>query len=178
MKVKDIYATLAIIFATNFKGVIEKDKFEKIPPNWILTNETNENKKAHELWHKAIKSNYDEIVKDYENLKRYFEMSYYKLINDIEVQLFYDKSRYQKPFSTLNASHASNMLALLGAILKLHDEKSHIFLGRYLSEYFMESFRGLAEILKTESKSDYYKALGWFLDDYLNMIKITLGLKI
>ncbi|NLK66484.1 MAG: hypothetical protein GX282_03310 [Campylobacteraceae bacterium] len=179
MKVKDIYAMIAIIFATNFKGVIEKDKFDKIAPNWVLKNETEENKKAHELWHKAVKSEYSEIEKDYESLKHLFEMSYYKLINEVDVKLFFEKARYQKPFTELNASHSANMLALLAAIFKVHtDEKAHNFLGLYLTNYFMESFRALAESLKKDAKSDYYKALGWFLDDYLKMIKITLGLKI
>ena len=179
MKVKDIYAMMAIIFSTNFKGVIEESKFQSIAPNWILKNETQENKIAHEFWHKAIKGDYNDIEKDYESLKEFFEMSYYKLISEMDVKLFFDKIRYQKPFSDLNSSHASNMLALLAAIFKEHkDEKVHNFLGLYLTNYFMESFRALAEVLKTNSKSDYYKAMGWFLDDYLKMINVTLGLKI
>lgn len=179
MKVKDIYAMIAIIFATNFKGVIQKDKFGSIAPNWVIMNETQENKVAHEFWHKAIKSDYTEIEKDYENLKEFFEISYYKLVSDIDVKMFFDKIRYKRPFDDLNSSHSANMLALLAAIFKEHkDEKVHNFLGLYLTNYFMESFRALAEILKTNAKSDYYKALGWFLDDYLKMIKTTLGLKI
>lgn len=178
MKVRDIYSMIALIFSANFREVTPQDKFESLPPKWILMNETNENKNAHEFWDEAKSESYDDIVADFESLKPYFEMSYYKLINDIEVQLFYDKSRYKKPFSTLHASHASNMLALLGAIFKVHDEKTHMFLGNYLTNYFMESFRALAEVLKTQSKTNYYKSLGWFMDDYLKMIKITLKLKI
>lgn len=178
MKVRDIYSMIALILSANFKEVTPKENFQKLPPKWIIVNETDENKKAHEFWELAKNESCDDVKEDFENLKQYFEMSYYKLINEIDVQLFYDKSRYQKQFSTLNASHASNMLALLGAIFKVHDEKNHMFLGRYLSEYFMESFRALAEILKSESKTNYYKSLGWFLDDYLKMIKVTLGLKI
>ncbi|NLY03480.1 MAG: hypothetical protein GXZ15_01345 [Campylobacter sp.] len=178
MKVKDIYSMIALIFSANFQNVIEKEKFENLPPKWLLTNESKENKKAHELWDMAKSESYEDIEKDFKELKPYFQMSYYKLINEIEVQIFYDRSRYKKPFSTLNASHASNMLALLAAIFKVHDEKTHQFLGEYLTIYFMESFRALAEILKTQSKTSYYQSFGWFMDDYLKMLKITLKLKI
>ncbi|MSN97017.1 hypothetical protein F1B92_07570 [Campylobacter sp. FMV-PI01] len=179
MKVKDIYAMISIIFATNFKSIIERDKFDNIAPNWILKNESDENKKAHEFWHKAINSDYDEICKDFENLKDCFDISFFKLVNDTDLTLFYEKIRYKKPFLDLPSSHSANMLALLGAIFKSDDnDKTHNFLGLYLSNYFVLSFRALSEHLKIYAKSDYYKAMGWFLDDYLKMIKITLGLKI
>ncbi|CZE47814.1 hypothetical protein [Campylobacter geochelonis] len=179
MKVKDIYAMIAIIFATNFKGAIEEDKFKKLAPAWVLKNETDENKKAHEFWQKALKEDYSAVLKDFEELKKAFEMDFFKLISDMDVTLFFEKARYQKPFKELKASHSANMLAFLAAIFKSDtDEKTHNFLGLYLTNYFMESFRGLAAYLKANAKSDYYKALGWFLDDYLQMIKTTLGLKI
>ncbi|MCR8685505.1 hypothetical protein [Campylobacter ureolyticus] len=179
MKVRDLYAMICVIFATNFKGVISEDNFKKMAPKWILQNETLSNKTAHEIWQKALKEDYSEICKDYENLKKFFKMDYYCLISKTDMSLFFEKLRYQKPFKELDESHAANMLAFLAVILKSDDgEKTHNFLGLYLTKYFMESFRALSEILKTKSKSDYYKALGWFLEDYLNMLKTTLGLKI
>lgn len=179
MKVKDVYAMIAIIFATNFKEALSQEKFEKIAPNWIIKNETEENAKAHEYWHRAIKGNQKDIERDFENLKEFFEMDKFKLISDSDVELFFNKQRYKIPFKNLKSSHSANMLAFLAAVFKQDsDEKTHQFLGFYLTKYFMESFRGLAEHLKVNAKSDYYKAFGWFLDDYLKMIKITLGLKI
>ncbi|PSM51288.1 hypothetical protein CBLAS_1064 [Campylobacter blaseri] len=178
MKVKDLYAMIAIIFATNFKEAISEDKFSKLAPNWIVKNETKENEKGHEYWHKAIKGIQKDVEEDFKNLKEFFAMDSFKLVSEIDVKMLFEKQRYQAPFKEFKNSHSVNMLAFLAAIFKNDsDEKTHLFLGLYLTKYFMESFRGLAEHLKVNAKSDYYKALGWFLDDYLKMIKITLGLK-
>ena len=55
MKVRDLYAMICVIFATNFKGIISEDNFKKMAPKWILQNETTANKTAHEIWQKALK---------------------------------------------------------------------------------------------------------------------------
>lgn len=178
MKLKELYSVIAIIFATNFKGVISEENFKKISPNWVIKNETQNNQIGSELWQKALKSDYNELIEDYENLKSVLDMSYFKLVSQTDLTLLYEKTKYQKPFE-LSPSHSANMLAFLVATLKQDvDEKTHNMLGLYLSEYFVLSFRALASHLQIHAKSDYYKALGYFLADYLNMIKISLGLKI
>ncbi|MCZ6160328.1 hypothetical protein [Campylobacter ureolyticus] len=179
MKVKDVYAMIAIIFATNFKGVIDENNFKKMAKKWIIQNETKANKTGSELWSKGLKEDYNEICKDYDSLKEFFYMDYYRLINKTDIALLFEKARYNKPFKDLDESHASNMLAFLAAILKSDDdEKTHNFLGLYLTKYFMESFNALSKILQTKSNTNYYKSLGYFLEDFLHMLKTTLGLKI
>lgn len=186
MKVSEILGVICLIFASNFKGVIEKEALAKIAKKWILINQNSENKTAHEFWEKFLAKKDEnleavlaEISADFENLKPNFEISHFKLISETDMKLFFEKVRYEAPFKELSLSHASNMLAFLMAILKHDtDEKTHNLLGFYLTKFYMPSFRALASVLQINAKSDYYKALGWFLADFNKMIKDALGLKI
>ncbi len=141
-------------------------------------NKTKENLNGYEFLTKAHSESYEDILNDFENLKSSFEMEYYRFIDDIFVSEFFEKSRFISPFKELKNSHASNMLMFLGSVFKYdNDEKMHFLLGKYLCEYLMPSLRMLAKNLQISAKSNYYKAIGWFLEDYCNVIKISLGLK-
>lgn len=186
MKLKELYSVVCIIFASNFKGVIDKEHFDKLAKNWVVVNQNPQNKTGHEFWAKFLENrdkNSDETLKkigaDFELLKPSFDIDTFKLISETDITLFFEKFRYKRPFANLKACHAANMLAFLAAVLKHdNDEKTHNLLGLYLTKFYMPSFRALANTLQTEAKSDYYKAFGWFLSDFNKMIKDSLGLKI
>lgn len=178
MKLKELYSVLCIVFASNFKRVISEDNLRKMQKNWIITNETDENKKGHDEWHLALTESISDIEADFKELSSSFDMAFFKLISETDVTLFYEKLRFQKPFNELPSSHSANMLGLLSAILKHdEDEKTHNLLGLYLTNYLIFSARALASHLQINAKSHYYKAMGYFLADFCNMIKITTGLK-
>ena len=179
MKVGELYSVMCIIFATNFKGVIAKEHFEKLANKWIVINENEENKKGQKLWESAKNSDYNEISADYERLKEAFDISYFKLLGTSDVTVFFEKCRYKKPFSDLPDAHAANMLGLLAAIFKQHsDEKSYNTLGLYLTKFIIPNFSALASHLQINAKSYYYKALGYFLADFCKVVTNSLGLKI
>ena len=179
MKVGELYSVMCIIFATNFKGAISKENFEKLASKWIIINENPENKNGQELWAGVKNSDYEGICADFENLKEAFDMSYFKLISASEVSVFYERCRFKKPFADLPDTHAANMLGLLAMIFKQDtNEKSHNILGEYLTNFIMPSLRGLAGHLQINAKSDYYKAFGYFLADFCVVVKNSLGLKI
>ena len=178
MKIGELYGVICIIFASNFRSTISETDLRKMSKNWILTNETIENKTAHEHWHNALKEDVADIKADFYALKGAFEFSYFKLVNETDFTLFFEKVRYEAPFKELNNSHDSNALAFLSSVLKHdNDEKTHAILGLYLTDYFILTARALAQHLQTHAKSEYYRAMGWFLGDFCNMIKLSLGLK-
>lgn len=178
MKLSELYSVMSLIFAANFNSAIDENKFEQIQENWLVKNETDENKKGHKYLAKAKQMPYKDLCMDFDLLKPKFELDYYKLISNIEIELFFEKARFVKPFSSLKSCHVSNMLSFLAAVFKQDkDEKTHILLGKYLTEYLISSLRALASDLQVSAKSDYYRAMGWFLQDYCNMVKISIGLK-
>ncbi len=179
MKLGELYSVICIIFATNFKGVIDEQKLRGLGKNWIIVNKNIENKNGHELWQKVQSEDYAALGRDFEALKGAFEMDFFKLISESEVELFYEKCRFKKPFAELKSAHAANMLALLAMIFKQNtDAKSHKILTLYLAQFIIPSFSALATHLQINAKSSYYKALGWFLADFCHVVKETLGLGI
>ena len=179
MKLGELYSVICIIFATNFKGVIDEQKLRSLGKNWIIVNKNIENKNGHELWQKVQGEDYAAIERDFEALKGAFEMDFFKLISESEVELFYEKCRFKKPFAELKNAHAANMLALLAMIFKQNtDAKSHKILTLYLVQFIIPSFSALATHLQINAESSYYKALGWFLADFCCVMKETLGLRI
>lgn len=179
MKVGELYSVMCLIFATNFKGVIDKNHFENMAKNWIVKNDNAENIKGHEYWEKSIKNeNYENVVKDFESLKDSFDTVYFKLNDSAKVDDFFKNIKFKKPFEELNSSHISNILVLLSGILKQDkDEKSHMLLGYVLTQYYIHPARALASYLQENANSDYYKAIGYFLADFCNLLKTSLALK-
>jgi len=178
MKLGELYGVMAVIFATNFKGVIAEENLRKMSKNWIIKNETDNNRLGHEHWEKALGENIEAIKADFEALSPAFDFAFFKLVSETDATLFFERLRYKKPFSDLPAAHSANMLACLNAILKVDkDEKAHFVLGDFLTNYFIFSARALGEYLQINAKTDYYKAMGYFFSDFCNMIKISLGLK-
>lgn len=180
MKVAELYSVMCVIFATNFRNIIDEKHFKNLSKNWIVKNDNENNIKGHKCWQKAIENeNLDFIRKDFERLKDSFDTIYFKFNDEKKVDDFFNNIRFKKPFDELNSSHISNMFALLSAILKQDkDVKSHTVLGYYLTEYFIYSARALASHLQENANSNYYKAMGYFLDDFCHLLKLSLGLKV
>ncbi|WP_033916401.1 hypothetical protein [Campylobacter sputorum] len=179
MKVAELYSVICVIFATNFRNVIDKEHFSKMSKNWIVKNDNVDNIKGHECWEKAVENESLEMIKkDFESLKDSFDTAYFKFNDEKKVNEFFGNIKFKKPFDELSSSHMSNILALLSAILKQDkDEKSHTLLGYYLSEYFIYPARELSLHLQKNANSNYYKAMGYFLADFCHLLKTSLGLK-
>ena len=179
VQLKQVLSLMSFIFAKNFADAISADDLEKLPPSWILKTKNPENEKGVNLWQKTIKEKNTQSIKDdFEALKNDFDLSNFGRIDEKKLEDFYSKLNFVKPFKELKATHASNLLAFLGAILKQDDnEQSHTLLGICLSEYCLPSIVLLAKKLQNDAKSDFYKAMGEFVIDYFKYIKEILGLR-
>lgn len=178
MRIGDLYAVICIIFISNFKNVIEENQLRKLSKKWIIVNENPQNKKGHEFWENGLNDDYELIKQDFINLQNAFDISFFKLTCQTDLTLFYEKCRYEKPFKELSSTHSANMFAFLSAILKQDkDAKMHDLLIVYLAKYFMPSFNALSSYIISNSKSNYFKALGYFLDDFCFSLKEILRLK-
>ena len=179
MRIGDLYAVICIIFISNFKSVIDEKQLKKLGKKWIVINENPQNKKGHEFWEKGLDEDYTLIKNDFSNLQNAFDISFFKLVSQTDITLFYEKCRYEKPFKELSSTHSANMFAFLSAVLKQDkDQKTHDLLVLYLAKYFVPSFIALATYMISNSKSNYFKALGYFLDDFCFSLKEILKLKI
>lgn len=177
MTLAEIYSLLTLAFASNFKSTPHRDDFKNLKPNWLIQNETFENKTGRELWQKAIKNaDFKAIEADFKSLDRYFDMSYFMLINENDMNEYFAKLRYEVLFKDIKSSHISNLLGFVFSSLKssLKDGNSKE-LAKFLDDKFLESAIAFSYELKTHASSDFYKALGYLFADYLNMLKLSVG---
>lgn len=178
MKLGDLYAVMALIFSANFRVATTEENFKKINQNWLIKNETKENKKGHEMLAKAIKEDYEILQKDFENLKEFFEFEYYKLVSESDVENYFEKIKFVKSFKDLKSSHACNMLSFLAACFKINNNaKTHALLRNFAKDYLLQTLEALAINVQNNAKGSYYKALGYFLSDYCNMLRISLKIE-
>lgn len=177
MTIGEIYSVLSLIFASNFKQSINKEDFSKLSPNWLLQNETLENKKGRELWQSCIKnSDITKINRDFFELNKFFDLTYFMLLYRSDMDEFFLKHRYQTAFDELSSTHISNLLLFLSSAIKLdRDEKSHNLLINFTNDKLLPSAKALGFEIKTNAQSDYYKAIGWLFLDFCNMLEISLG---
>jgi hypothetical protein len=99
--------------------------------------------------------------------------------SDEEIEHLYKQLNFDKPFTTLRATHVSNMFALLSTIFKNNtNEKTHTILGMYLVDFFLPSLVLFAKFLRYNAKTPYYQAMGEFIMDFIKTLKTNLGLKI
>lgn len=177
---KDGLALVSAIFARNFESVISEDDFDKMPKTWLFHTKNDENKIGEEFWQKAMTNkNLDLIKDDFDSFNADFDLFNYGVLDKEKLEKLFKEIKFQSPFKNLEPTHASNLFALLSAVLKADKtEQSHIILGLIISEFCIPSVILLAKNLQNKAKSDYYKSLGFFISDYFIYLKEILGLKV
>ena len=183
IKMSEALALGALVFAKNFSAPAGEKELENLAPNWFIKTENPENERGAALLKTAAEAKDKAalaaaIKADFEAFAPKFELDSYGYIGEKKVEAFYEKIKFKKPFATLRASHASNMLALLAVIFRQDkDEATHNALGMWLADFVLPSAFLLARDLAKDAKSEYYMALGEFMADHFKHIKSALGLR-
>lgn len=176
MKLRELFSTMAAIFAVNFKDVLPENELMKISKTWVISNDSKENKKGREIF--ALERNYKLIKADFLGLKQALNAEYFGLFGESEIIEFYNQINFKKPFGELKASHFANLSALLSLIFKEEaNEQTQVVLGLFLTKYYSKFAKNLGTYLSKNSVSNYYQAMGYFLLDFNTILKENLGLK-
>lgn len=164
MKLRDLLSVTALIFAANFKQVIEEESFKNLNKKWLLQSDNEECEKGNELF--ALPCSYEDLQKDFEKLKKYFDLSIFMKIDNFKILEFYEVVSYGRK---LQPCQVSNLLLYISESLKARKDRD---LNKFLSSYFLESAEDLSFVLIKEARSSYYKALGYYFKDFLNLLKM------
>lgn len=173
MKLNEVYSTTSLIFVSNFKEPIKEDAYKKLKDTWIITNESTYNKEGRAL----IKNldDYKNVLSDFNTLKESFNLEFFKILDPLRVDEFFNKARFNKPFDDEPNTHISNILGFVAMLLKL--DPNSFMLRNFLKEIVITNAKPLGDFIILNAKGKYYKALGFFLLDFLNMLSISFKLK-
>lgn len=164
MKLRDLLSVTALIFAANFKQVIEEESFNNLNKKWLLQSDNEECQQGNELF--ALPCSYEEIQEDFARLKKYFDLSIFMKIDNFKILEFYEVVSYKR---LLQPCQVSNLLFYISETLKEGKDRD---LHKFLASYFLESAEDLAFVLIKEAKGSYYKALAYYFKDFLNLLKM------
>lgn len=179
MTLGEIYSIVALIFASNFKSGLTRDKFERINDDWILKNETLENLNGRKFWYKSLNTeNYIDINKDFKQLNKFFDLVYFMQISRQTMDSYFLKLRFEPIFDELSTTHISNFMAFISSCLKHNfDDRSFLLLRDFINDYFLPNSIPLSHEIRYNCSTNYYKALSYFLEDFCNMLSISFNLK-
>ena len=182
MKKSQIYSVVCKIFAFNFAFSPAQNLLDEIKknPNWILRSSNEANIKGGEFYLKSLSGESAQIIKsDFENLKKYFSADFFFEKESEILTKLYEKCGFSPNLKTSSIDSVTNEFSFLSAFLELEaskdrNETAAIFLGVHL----LPLIERLAPILQKEAKSDYYKAFGYFLEDFALIIEANLKIKV
>lgn len=164
MKLRDLLSVVSLIFSSNFNQIIDQNSFKNLNKNWLLQTDSTDCENGNKFYLSDL--NYENAEQDFEKLKRYFDLSIFMKIDNFKILEFYSVVNYER---VIKPCQISNMLIYISQALK---EKNDRDLEKFLNSYFLDSANDLAFILIKESKSTYFKALGYFFKDFLNLLKM------
>lgn len=178
IKLNDVLCIMGNFFIKEFTSPADVEELAKIPDEWIIKTKTLENEKGIEFLKKAkVMPNFEEIKQDFDNFEDKFNLDYFKVISEQDVDEFYKQINFKKPLD-LKSSHVANMLILLNILFKQDNNKNvHLILGQFLTNFCLPSIILLAKNMQKEAKSYFYKAVAELLIDYFKYIKEILGLR-
>ena len=181
MKIFEIYSMVCKIFALNFALAPNQILLNELRknPKWILQNQSEANLKGNELYLNALNNeNFSIISADFDNLKKYFNVIFF-FENEGEILTkFYAKCGFEPNLSTSTIASATNEFSFLAAFFALEPSKENnkiIFL--FLGVHLLPLAQKLAKILQNEAKSDYYRAFGYFLSDFSEILQKSLKIE-
>lgn len=179
MTLRDLYSVICLIYASNLKESINQTNFAKLSKTWMIKNENEENIAGRKCWKNALENENEQVIKDdFLHLQHCFDAKFFGLVDENKLSEFFLKIQFKAPFDGLKSTHFANLFVCLSLIIK-NDKNinSHAVLGYFLSEFFIHFARKFAKYLQDNAKTQYYKALGYFLGDFCKLIKQSLSLK-
>ena len=109
-------------------------------------------------------------------LKPKFQADFYFKNASEDLAKFYEALKFEPKMGEV--SSISNQLILIASILKNElDEKMRKILVGFLISYFLPYASALAPDLQKSAQSAFYKAMGYFLQDFYEVLMAIFSIK-
>ncbi|WP_169755097.1 hypothetical protein [Campylobacter curvus] len=179
MRVGEVYSVVAMALAANFNEILDVAQFMRIKKSkgWIVQNKTHASKVGGEFYAKFLKDESSAaLCDDFVLLKPKFLASHYFPSAKDDLAKFYKSIKFEPKADGIDS--VSNQLLLIAAILKNEaNENSQRLLAAFSSAYFLPYANELAKELQTQATSNFYKAMGYFLEDFCTALGAMIGKK-
>lgn len=177
MRLGELYGVVAAALATNFNGILGVSSFMRIKKTnaWITQTKSDVNVKGNELYAKFIKDESSAaLCDDFVILKAKFEASYFFSSAKDDLAQFYKAINFEPKMGEVDS--ISNQLILIANILKKEATKESIqLLAAFSLSFFLPYAEQLAKELEQNASSNFYKSMGYFLEDFCLVLKTIIG---
>ena len=178
MRLGELYSVVAAALATNFNGILGVSSFMRIKKTnaWITQTKSDANIKGNELYTKFIKDESSAaLCDDFVILKAKFEASYYYFSSaKDDLSQFYKAIKFEPKMGEVDS--ISNQLILIANILKKEATKESMqLLAAFSLSFFLPYAEQLAKELEQNASSNFYKSMGYFLEDFCLVLKTIIG---
>ncbi|MBS6287784.1 MAG: hypothetical protein KH433_10460, partial [Campylobacter concisus] len=131
--------------------------------------------KGNELYAKFIKDESSAaLCDDFVILKAKFEASYYFSSAKDDLAQFYKAINFEPKMGEVDS--ISNQLILIANILKKEATKESMqLLAAFSLSFFLPYAEQLAKELEQNANSNFYKSMGYFLEDFCLVLKTIIG---
>ena len=170
MRLGELYSVVAAALATNFNGILGVSSFMRIKKTnaWITQTKSDANIKGNELYAKFIKDESSAaLCDDFVILKAKFEAK-------DDLAQFYKAINFEPKMGEVDS--ISNQLILIANILKKEATKESMqLLAAFSLSFFLPYAEQLAKELEQNASSNFYKSMGYFLEDFCLVLKTIIG---
>jgi len=179
MRVGEIYGVLAMIFAKNFHEILDAADFMRIKKSngWVAQNDTKAAEAGAKFYAEFLASESSAaLCDDFVLLKPKFQADFYFQNASEDLAKFYEALKFEPKMGEVGS--ISNQLILIASILKNElDEKMRKILVGFLISYFLPYASVLAPDLQKNAQSAFYKAMGYFLQDFYEVLMAIFSIK-
>jgi len=177
LRLGELYSVVAAALATNFSGILDVSSFMRIKKTnaWITQTNSEANKKGNELYAKFIKDESSAaLCDDFVILKSKFEAGYYFSSAKDDLAQFYKAINFQSKMGEVDS--ISNQLILIANILKGEASKESMkLLAAFSVSFFFPYAKQLSKDIQKDATSNFYKSMGYFLEDFCLVLETIIG---
>ncbi|CAD7287373.1 hypothetical protein [Campylobacter suis] len=179
MRVGELYGVISLVLAKNFNSapdITDAMKFRK-SNSWLIQRDSEANVLGSRHFSKFLAGESVAIISDdFIHLGKFLRVSHYINGANEDLTKFYEACKFEPKFGEIDS--LSNQLLLIASVLKKElDEQNGKFLIRFLTAYFLPYATIAAKDISQNAQSEFYKALGYFLDDFCVALCEMFGIK-
>lgn len=168
MRVGEVYSALALALAKSFEKILDVSDFMRIKRSkgWIIESKSKAGRAGLKSYSEFLKSESSAaLCDDFVVLQARFQARFYFQNAQDDLSKFYEQLKFEPKMG--EADSLSNQLLFIASLLKNElNENSQKLLTSFLISFFLPYVFELAKDVQNTAQSHFYKAMGYFLQDF------------